>query len=297
MRLMIRAPIGNRLYRGLAVRFVRLCPQFFRLLGLQGKRLAQCLDAKSLRSMMVSMKATTHSGSTALSRLHNPLSLNATGIRVTWFLGITLAWAVVAPSTAAQAPSLRFVEPTNNAVYSAMDEIPIVLRASASNDVFLTANIFANQGKIGTASYCCSLCPCFHPIDGQETTLQIPAPWQDGQPPSQPWQGWTNVQPGTYRLTAHAVGEHGTTVDAAPVNVIVVDRKLHMFLREDGSVTLSITFGSMVPGRYDLEASADLRTWTRLGEFSPGNVAAFYWDVPPENARQRRLYRAVYVRQ
>jgi len=59
-------------------------------------------------------------------------------------------------------------------------------------------------------------------------------------------------------------------------------------------VTLVIPQGSMVPGGYDLEASQDLQSWTRLGPFEPGNVAAFYFDVPPETAREKRFYRSVY---
>jgi hypothetical protein len=38
-----------------------------------------------------------------------------------------------------------------------------------------------------------------------------------------------------------------------------------------------------------------LRTWTRLGPFLPGNVAAFYYDDPPASARARRFYRSVRV--
>ena len=41
-------------------------------------------------------------------------------------------------------------------------------------------------------------------------------------------------------------------------------------------------------------AHGHLRDWTRLGDFSPGNVAAFYWDRPPADAKIR-FYRAVYV--
>ena len=62
----------------------------------------------------------------------------------------------------------------------------------------------------------------------------------------------------------------------------------------DGAVTLVIPQGSLVAGRYDLEASQDLRTWVRLGPFEPGNVAAFYFDVPSEAARGERYYRSVY---
>jgi len=190
---------------------------------------------------------------------------------------------------------LQFLEPTNNAVFSTRDEVPIVLRAFASNDVLSTADVLANGTKIATVSYCCALCPCFGPLEGQETILQIPVPWQDGRPPPRPWQGWTNVQAGSYRLTAHAVGENGTVVDAAPVTITVLDRTLQIVMGFDGTVVLSIAQGSLVPGGYDLEASQALRTWTRLGPFGPGNVGAFYFDVPPESARAHRFYRAVYV--
>ena len=44
-----------------------------------------------------------------------------------------------------QAPTLEFVTPTNGAVYSRGDTIPIVLRAVASNDVFLTADVYVDR--------------------------------------------------------------------------------------------------------------------------------------------------------
>jgi hypothetical protein len=110
-----------------------------------------------------------------------------------------------------------------------------------------------------------------------------------------PWQGWTNVFAGTYQLTARATGEIGTVVEAVPVTITVIDRTLEVFGNGDGSFTLVIPQGSLVPGGYDLEASADLHSWTRLGPFEPGNVAAFYFDVPSEAARGKRFYRSVYI--
>src|SRR4051812_35126206 len=68
----------------------------------------------------------------------------------------------------AELPVLEFIQPTNGAVFSTLDEIPIMLRAFASNDVFLNADVFANQRKIATVSYCCAFCPCFRPVAGQE---------------------------------------------------------------------------------------------------------------------------------
>ena len=210
-------------------------------------------------------------------------------------LPMLLGLARAGVSAEAKLPVLQFVEPTNNAVFSTLDEVPIVLRASAPDDVFLTAELLANYQTIATASYCCWLCPCARPLPGQETVLQIPVPWERGVPSPRTWQGWTNVQAGSYRLTAHTTGENGTMVEAAPVNITVLDLTLRISVRADGGVTLVIPQGSMVAGGYDAEASQDLRTWTRLGPFLPGNVAAFYYDEPPPGKRERRFYRSVRV--
>src|SRR5690242_9033829 len=70
----------------------------------------------------------------------------------------------------ASAQQLQFLQPTNGAVFSTRDEIPIVLRASAPNDVFFSADVFANvHRKIGTAVYCCPTCLCVRPEPGQPT--------------------------------------------------------------------------------------------------------------------------------
>lgn len=190
---------------------------------------------------------------------------------------------------------LQFVEPTNNAVFSMLDEVPIMLRAWAPDDVFISADVLANHQTIGSAVYCCPFCPCARPLEGQETILQIPVPWEDRMPPPRTWRGWTNIQAGSYRLTARATGENGTVVEAVPVNITVLDLTLRISVGADGSVILVIPQGSLVNGGYDAEASQDLRTWTRLGPFLPGNVAAFYYDDPPAGARERRFYRSVRV--
>ena len=195
-----------------------------------------------------------------------------------------------------QGQLLQFIQPTNGAIYSMRDEIPVVLRASVPGDVIFSADVFANfHQKIGTAMYCCPVCLCVRPEPGRETILQFPASYNGIAPPGGLWQGWTNVPAGEYELTAKAVSEKGTTVQATPVNITVVDRTLHIGRNTDGTFVLSIAMGAMVMGSYDLEISEDLVTWTRLGPFSPGNVAAFYWDRPPEDARVR-FYRSVFVR-
>src|SRR5262245_47979534 len=95
--------------------------------------------------------------------------------------------AHAAPIGDAQLAVLEFIQPTNGAIFSTRDEIPIMLRAVASNDVFLSGEVFANQfNKIGAVSYCCALCPCFRPLPGQETILQIPVPRNGTAPPWRP---------------------------------------------------------------------------------------------------------------
>src|SRR5689334_13452145 len=128
-----------------------------------------------------------------------------------------------ASSSAAGVPVLEFLQPTNNSVYSTRDEIPIVLRAYAPDDVFLTAELLANRAVFATASYCCWGCPCFHPLPGDETILQIPVPHELGIPPARTWRGWTNVHAGEYLLVARATGESGTMIESAPVRVTVLD--------------------------------------------------------------------------
>jgi len=177
----------------------------------------------------------------------------------------------------------------------AASNIPIVLRAFAPDDVILSAEVFADGRLIGVATFCCPLCPCAHPLPGQETILQIYAPRNSG-PLGE--EGWTNAPSGLHQLTARAVGENGTIVESSPVTIGV--RYVRLFIgrnsEDDEGYVLVIPNGSLVDaGSFDLEASSDLRAWTWLGPFSPGNVAAFYWDQPPASARERRFYRAVWV--
>jgi hypothetical protein len=102
--------------------------------------------------------------------------------------------------------------------------------------------------------------------------------WHDGMPPPRIWQGWTDAHVGVHRLTAQAVSEKGSNVQSTTVTITVIDPTLYLYPNVEGGFILRIPQGAMVPGGYDLEVSADLVKWTRLGPFGPGNVAAFYWD-------------------
>jgi hypothetical protein len=209
-----------------------------------------------------------------------------------WLTALNCVWRADA-----QVALLEFNQPTNNAVFSSLDEIPILLRGAAmENDVFAAGELFADGKKIADLSYCCALCPCAAPQIGRETILQIPVAWNGTTPPSRPFQGWTNPPVGVHLLTARATGENGTKVEATPVTITVFDGSLEVFKNNtDGTLSLVIPLGSMTPGRYDLEASDDLRNWTRVGEFGPGNVAAFYFGIPIESSRNARFYRSVYI--
>ena len=210
-------------------------------------------------------------------------------------MALLMQCVLAASAGIATAAALEFVQPTNGAVFSPTDEIPIVLRGSSTMDVILAADVLANQKSIGRASFCCSFCPCARPLPGQETILQIPVVWDMGTPPIRAWQGWTNVEPGLYSLTAQAVGEKGGHFEATPISITVLDRTLGVQLAADGSVNLVIPRGSLFLGQYYLEVSEDARTWRRLGPFEPGNMAAFYHDPPPAATASQRFYRSVYL--
>jgi hypothetical protein len=186
---------------------------------------------------------------------------------------------------------LEFLQPTNHAVFSTLDEIPIMLRSFAPGDVIPTGEVYSGQQKIGALSYCCYLCPCFAPQPGQELILQIPVSWERSAP-VRPWMGWTNVHAGSYRLSARAVSQGGSVVEATPISITVLDLTLRIAVNSEGAVTLVIPQGSLVDGGYEAEASQDLSHWTRLGSFQPGNVAAFFYDAP-DPARPWRFYRSV----
>lgn len=187
---------------------------------------------------------------------------------------------------------LEFIEPADGGIFSTLDEIPVALRAFAPGDAFFSAEVKVDGRVLATAQYCCPMCPCPKPPDGQETTLRIPVPWNGGTPPKNPWQGWRPGHPGIYRLTATAIGRNGTVLESAVLTITVIDLNLRISVGSDGGVILVLPQGSLVSGGFDLEASDDLTVWARLGPFQPGAIAAFYYDTPPAETR-RRYYRAV----
>lgn len=208
---------------------------------------------------------------------------------------LTLCFAVERAGLAGPGPELEFAEPLAHSVYSNKDEIPVLIHASAAEDAILAAELFVDGDSVGDASFCCPFCPCAYPSDGMDTWLQRFAPWVDGKPPEKMVEGLPPLRAGMHRLVAKAVSRNGIVIESRPVTVLVVDRSLTIHRQTDGTVVLVIPEGSMTPGHFDLEASPDLNAWTRIGEFSPGNVAAFFTDPPRIPPWPNRYYRSVFV--
>lgn len=207
------------------------------------------------------------------------------------------AVAATAIASAFAGPALEFLEPASEAVFLADAEIPLVLRGEAPDEIVSGAEVFVDGQSVGTAVYCCRLCPCATPSEGMALVLQLPSP-EDEFPGGRPWQGLTGLTPGIHWITARAVASGGTVLDAPARSVTVLpmraeDLLLRVSLNPAGTLDFALPGGSLVPGGFALWLSHDLVHWTRLGEFSPGNVAAFYSDVPDPLDPRPRFYRAI----
>jgi hypothetical protein len=71
------------------------------------------------------------------------------------------------------------------------------------------------------------------------------------------------------------------------------DLILSVSLNSAGTLDFVLPSGSLVPGGFAMWLSHDLVHWTRLGEFSPGNVAAIFSDTQEPLDPRPCFYRAV----
>ena len=207
-----------------------------------------------------------------------------------------LLLALVGVTSVLSGQSLEFLAPADRASFAVGTEIPLVLRGQIPDGVVAAAAVFVDGWPVGTAVYCCHLCPCAFPTAGMELVLQLPAPW-DGSFPANPWIGLRGLAPGTYRLTATATVGLTGLLEAPAVTVTVLatrpESDLHMIQGSDGRLLFVLPEGSLEPGGVDLWLSHDLTDWHRLGPFDPGNLAAFFADTPDPADPRPRFYRAL----
>lgn len=218
--------------------------------------------------------------------------------RIAWIIASALPW-VSSDALAGPIAEFRLIEPVAGAVFDEGQPIPIVAFASSPNDVFTSAEFFANGVPIGVGISCCPLCPCAFPTPGIATTLQIPFPLGPGETPHpNPWQGWVGATPGSYLLTARTSGANGMQLETTPVRIHVralQPRLLQLAIQrtEGNKLQFALIDGAISTTGFVMERSHDLTTWERIGDFSPGNVTAFFEVQLDANETRSVFFRAL----
>jgi len=93
---------------------------------------------------------------------------------------------------------------------------------------------------------------------------------------------WTWFRPplGVHTLTVRGTNSRGKQYEGlVPVTVTIgqaLNLALHLELDRKGRAQFVLPDGSLAGHGFDLYETLDLKTWRRLGAFSPGNVAAFF---------------------
>jgi Zn-dependent metalloprotease len=106
---------------------------------------------------------------------------------------------------------------------------------------------------------------------------------------------WNNVPAGQYRLIARAIDNLGLATDSTPVHVAVaapVTRPRLVGVRLNPAGRLEFRFEGTAGSRFQVQASADLKTWTPVGEVVIGPEAPPFTDDAPRNTAHR-FYRLI----
>lgn len=218
--------------------------------------------------------------------------------RLAWPLLATVA-AFALKLHASPGAEFRLIEPAPGAVFDEGEPIPVAAFAWAPDDLFTSAEFFANQQSIGIGIFCCPLCPSAHPSPGIATTLQIPFPLAPGETPRpNPWQGWVGATPGTHLLIARTTCANGTQLETAPITIHVRPaprRTLQLSIQraEGNKLQFALIDGAISMTGFTMQRSHDLKTWEAFGEFSPGAVTAFFETPLDTNETRPVFFRAI----
>lgn len=106
---------------------------------------------------------------------------------------------------------------------------------------------------------------------------------------------WTNVPVGQYRLIARAIDNLGLAADSIPVNVTVgapvtAPRLVNVGLTPAGAIEFS--FEGTPGSAFQVQASTNLKTWTKVGDVVLGPGATPFVDAAPQTL-SHRFYRLV----
>jgi Zn-dependent metalloprotease len=104
---------------------------------------------------------------------------------------------------------------------------------------------------------------------------------------------WNNVPAGQYRLIARAIDNLGLAADSTPVHVTVAapaTRPRLVNVRLTGTGAIEFRFEGTPGARFQVQASTDLKTWTKVGEVVLGPNAAPFVDEAPKQT-PHRFYR------
>jgi hypothetical protein len=115
---------------------------------------------------------------------------------------------------------------------------------------------------------------------------------QDAVPPYN--MVWSNVAAGMYSLTARVVYDGSSTLDSTPASVKVGAAGsvvLNMAVNPSRQVTLSGV--GQANHTFDVQASSNLATWSKIGSGTNSASGSFQWTDPSLATNKARSYRLV----
>lgn len=175
-----------------------------------------------------------------------------------WVIATEVAIRVDPPTASA---SVVIVNPAEGTLFGAPTNVVIDVITRDPESHIPRVEFFADGHKLG---------------ESQVVFIREPDP---GTPIQHRWT-WTHPPLGRHTLTVLGTSAKGEKVAGwSPVTVTVgraLDLGLRIRLEPGGRASFVLPDGSMTGHGFDLYESTDLGVWRRVGEFQPGNVAAFF---------------------